>query len=87
MNLENNDIAETNGFKEKIQLNKVKFWDFDWMFDVENFVEQPLGFTFEGVSYPEGTEKDDSGSISSGHFLAANYGGSFGPRRTQVAVT
>ena len=52
MELENNDADRSVGYKEFIDLLDVKFWDYDWMFDVENFVELPLGFTFEDIKWP-----------------------------------
>ena len=58
MGLENNDADATaisdGAYKESIEAKDVKFWEYDWMFDVEDFVELPLGFTFESIDYPRG---------------------------------
>lgn len=34
---------------ERLILQKVKFWNFDWGFNVEELVDQTLEFTFEGM--------------------------------------
>ena len=52
MGLVNNDADASGNYDETIEARDVKFWEYDWMFDVDDFVELPLGFTFEGIDYP-----------------------------------
>ena len=62
--LENND-PHTQKYKEKIRLKQVKFWDYSWMWSVEDFVDQPLGFTFEGIGgAPDGIGRYSNGKLS-----------------------
>ena len=49
MDLINDDPGASTSYQEKITLEQVKFWDFDWMFNMTDFVELPLRFTFEGI--------------------------------------
>lgn len=50
MTLENYDPEiDDHQYAETISLYQVKFWSYDWMFDVADFVEQPLEFTFEDI--------------------------------------
>ena len=50
MTLENQDPEiDEDVYAETISLEQVKFWSYDWMFDVADFVEQPLEFTFENI--------------------------------------
>ena len=52
MDLENNDpdAGENFQYREIITLVDSKFWSYDWMFNVNDFIEQPLEFTFEGIT-------------------------------------
>ena len=52
MKLTNNDPDSDRKYQEDIAIGKVKIWDFDWMFDVTEFVDQPLRFTFEEITQP-----------------------------------
>ena len=54
MNLINSD-PDGEEYDESIVLMQVKFWDFDWMFNMTDFVELPMRFTFEEID----TDQDD----------------------------
>ena len=53
MTLENKDPGSTNDVDEDIILKDLKFWTFDWMFNMNDFVELPLSFTFEDIEYED----------------------------------
>ena len=43
------DRAGTSAYEENIVLQDVKFWSYDWMFNMTDFVELPLEYTFENI--------------------------------------
>ena len=49
MALVNKDPDSSRAHEENIVLESVKFWSYDWMFNMTDFVELPLEFTFEGI--------------------------------------
>ena len=57
MQLVNKDPDAEYQIDESIILNFVKFWTFDWMFNMNDFVELPLTFTFEDI---QRVENEDS---------------------------
>ena len=59
MDLVNKDPDASTKYGEEIRLEQVKFWSYDWMFNMTDFVELPLEFTFEGIKRDDTTDQLD----------------------------